>query len=223
MDQWEWRTGGALLGLGAVFLGITEVLRAKRAHRRRGLAIAGIVLGALGFLTILLLPVTERLRQSANKQMAKRLVGSQVPAFELRQIGGGSNNVQVSSTTLKGSVYILHFGAGPDSLQKLDTFAKKYKNNGMKCYAVVPKNSEGQAFAFARSEGIATPLWVINDNTAEAFHFRYNPEIVLVGRNGIVLGVFFEETFTGGIEDAVKAALQLPPIKEVLHVEPSVA
>ncbi len=59
-------------------------------------------------------------------------MGLPVPPFTLERGDGGS----VSSTSLSGSVYILDFGPGPDSLPKLDTLAKKYKTGGLVAFAV---------------------------------------------------------------------------------------
>ena len=205
VDQWQFFVGSGLVGIVAILLGITGVSRAKKLRSGRGIAIAGIVVGTLSAFQILM-PVVDTARQAAMQSAAKGLVGLPVPPFTLKRSDDGAS---VSSTSLSGSVYLLDFGPSPDSLLKLDAFAKKYKGDGFMAFAVVSESAANGASAFARANRLDIPILPADEtgDVAEAFHARYNAETVLVGRDGYVLGVFFGATYTGEIEDAVKSAL----------------
>lgn len=196
------------VSVAAVICGHLAMRRIRKSARRlrgRGLAIAGLILGYLACVTILAEPLVTMARRAALQRAAKSLVGLPVPTFALKRSDGAS----VSSASLKGSVYLLDFGPGPDSLRKLDVFAKRYKADGLRAFAVVSEDVGHRASAFARANGFDIPVLLASETgkTAEAFHARNNPETVLVGRDGRVLGVFYGATYAGEMEEAVKFAL----------------
>jgi hypothetical protein len=159
--------------------------------------------------------ITDAARESATRNVARRLVGQTTPHFTF----SGADDPLVTDSTLKGSVYVLDFWPSIKSLTGLDRFCQKHSNDGLKVFAVFPEHipngfgafqlpiPSGQSvMQFVNSRSVCIhvvtyggdwnfPEFSISDATGH--------ETVVIGRDGKIIKVLFDTNYEGEIEDAV--------------------
>jgi thiol-disulfide isomerase/thioredoxin len=133
--------------------------------------------------------------------------GKPAPAFSLPGLDGQ----QVSSKSLKGSVYVLDFWAtwcGPcvASLPHLDGVCKDFKGQGVKFFAVNLQEDKDTVQKFINDSKLSIPVLMDSDGSVLT---RYNPELgipftVVVGKDGSVL----KAGYLGGDEDQIRPIIQ---------------
>ena len=153
------------------------------------------------------MPMLENFRYKANLIIAeKELVGRAVPAFKFMTLDG----VSLTNADLNGSVYILDFWTSPESFPPLNAFYLKYKEDGLKVFAVAPGRYREEIKQFLKTKGLSVGVFAaeLDGIAAGAFYASYgHPITVLVNRDGTVVKLFLKPSYKGEFEDIVKNAL----------------
>ena len=193
----------------------TEKTNLKK-ERKSALKVLGIIVGFIVVANIvgryLLIPTLIRQKTAEIHHKAEGLVGVASPQFTLN----GEDGSPVTDATLLGSVYVLD--NEPTNIAKLNSFAQRHSNDGVKIYAVYP-------YDLAHDYG---HTYVYQPSFIQAFHSRVaggqiltfsdekalpvtlqstGSETTVVGRDGKIVNILFDGNYDGGIEDAVKSAL----------------
>jgi peroxiredoxin len=194
-----------MFGVLAVTCGVAGV-RAGRGNPIGIVAAAvGILLG-LGVTGISLRPAWDAAHASSWKGTATGVVGQAAPAFSMV----GPDGKPVTDASLKGSVYILDFWTTQEAMPRLDAFRLKYKDAGLKVFAIAPESDWQTAVSMARSRHLETPVLKDGDTDGawKAFNASVNAETILVGRDGKILGVQLASQYDQSLDQLVQAALQ---------------
>jgi thiol-disulfide isomerase/thioredoxin len=135
--------------------------------------------------------------------------GNHAPSFSLTTLDGS----QVSSSDLKGSVFVLDFWATwcppcVASLPKLDDLNQVLKDPDLKIYAVNEAEDKDTVRKFIDSKKIALPILLDTDSkVGEAYGAQAIPYLVIVGRDGRIAKIHIGLTDEDVIRREIQAAL----------------
>jgi thiol-disulfide isomerase/thioredoxin len=140
------------------------------------------------------------------------LEGKPVPSFSLPDMNGN----QVSSDSLKGSIYVLDFWAtwcGPcvATLPHVDAMYKEYKDKGVKFFAINVQEDKATVQKFISDTKLGIPVLMDSDGKVEDI-FDPNsltPFTVVIGKDGKVI----KATPMGGVEEQLLRPIIIDAIK----------
>jgi hypothetical protein len=192
-------------GLAAMVCGIAGVWTSRASRAGLAIAVMGLVLGAAVTLASLR-PAWDQAHESSWQSTSKDMVGRLAPPFSMMAPDG----TPVTDAGLRGSAYVLDFWTTQEVLPRLDAFRVKYKDAGLKVFAVAPESDWQTAVSLSKTRNLQTPVLRDGDTSGAwtAFNASVYPETIVVGRDGKIVGVLFDNQYGQALEDLVQAALK---------------